>query len=116
MRSARRRTTIALGVLLLLSGLFVYVTGWRAHQLSTVPVDSAPTRAQQPAAPATPPVQPAKPVHTDSVTSEPNGRLVDAYLFFFAAHSSHRARGAMNGSGGLGHYSPHTATTPHAEP
>jgi len=115
MRSATRWTAIALGVLLL-SGLFVYVTGWRAHHPSTVRVDSSPARAQQPAAPATPPMHPAKPAPTDSLTAEPNGRLVDAYRFFFAALSSHRARGAMNGSGGLGHDTHHTGTTAHAEP
>jgi len=115
MRSARLRTAIALGVLLL-SGLFVYVSGWWAHHPSTVRVDSSPARAQQPAAPAKAAVQPAKPAHTDSVTAEPNGRLVDAYLFFFAALSSHRARGAMNGSAGLGHDTHHTGTTPYAEP
>ena len=117
MPSARRRTGIALGVLLLLSGMFAYVTGWRAHYPATVPVDSSPARAQQHAAPATPPTPPAKPVHTDSVTAEPSGRLVDTYLFFFAMLSSHRARGAMNGSSGLGHDPHHTTTTaPHAEP
>ena len=115
MRSARRWTAVALGVLLL-SGLFVYVTGWHVHHPSTAPVDSSPARAQQPTAAAAPAVHPSKPVHPDSVAAEPSGRLVDAYLFFFAALSSHRARGAMNGSSGLGHDPHHTATTPHAEP
>jgi len=116
MPSARRRNAIALGVLLLLSGMFAYVTGWRHHPAS-MPVDSSQARAQQHAGPATPPVPPGKPAHTDSVTAEPSGRLVDAYLFFFAMLSSHRARGAMNGSGGLGRDPHHTTTTaPHAEP
>ena len=117
MRSARRRTAVALGMLLL-SVAFVYITGWpvSTHHPPTVPVDSSAARPQQPPASATPPVPPARPVHTDSVTTEANGRLVDAYLLFFAALSSHRSRGAMNASGGLGHDPHHTTTTSHAEP
>ena len=100
MRSARRRTAAVLGVLLL-GGLFAYIMVWRAstHHWPTVPVDSLAARPQPPGASATapasttPPVPPARPIHTDSVTTESNGRLVDAYLFFLAAFESHRSRG-----------------------
>ena len=46
-----------------------------------------------------------QPAHKDSVTKAPgsSARLLDAYLFFLAALDSHRARGAANSSGGLGH-------------
>src|SRR5262249_39333537 len=112
MRSVRRRTAVVLGMLLL-SGTFVYTTGWpvSTHHPPTVPVDSSPARPQQPTASAPPRVPRDKPIHQDSVTAESNGRLVDAYLFFLTALSSHRARGAMNGSGGLGHDPHHSTTT-----
>jgi len=129
MRSARRRAAAVLGVLLL-SGLSLYVTVWLAttHQTPTVPVDSSAARLQQPATSVTPhasasphastnpPVPPASPAHTDSVTAESNGRLVDTYLLFLAVLSSHRGRGAMNASGGLGHDPHHTTAPSHAEP
>ena len=128
MRSVRRRTAAVLGVVLL-SGFCASIAVWWAstHHSPTVPVDPSAVRpyppgaSATPLASATPPAPPARPVHTDSVTTdsvttESNGRLVDAYLFFLAALSSHRARGAMNASGGLGHDPHHTTAPSHAEP
>jgi hypothetical protein len=95
-----------LGVLLL-GGVFVYTTDWQAW-IRHPSIAPAPPRAQPPAAPATSSVPagkpaPGKPAPKDTLAHEESRRLVDAYLFFLAVLNSHRARGAMNGSGGLGH-------------
>lgn len=106
---------MVLGVLLL-GGIFAYWQAWTRHP-SIAPVESVPSRAQPHATPATPPVPASKPAagkqaRKDAVANEENGRLVDAYLLFLAVLNSQRARGAMNGSGGLGHDGHRTTPTP----
>jgi hypothetical protein len=93
------RWIVALVAVSLLAAIFAMRSG--------VSVGPAPPRIQEPTTHAAAPVPDRKTAAKDPAATSPDGtrasdpssRLLDAYLFFFAAFESHRARGA----GGLGH-------------
>jgi hypothetical protein len=88
-----RRSIVALVAVGLLVAIFVL--------RPSVPTGSSPPSDPQPAAPAAATMPAGKPAPRDSSASRPDDtpaaqaktKLLDAYLFFFAALSAHHARG-----------------------